>query len=91
MIGVLSSSAVDRSFYPYSDQTKDYQLIFTASPLGIVIIKKSSESGLVCSIVCPSGATLLPVGKYNENPVKCGGLVQSRYDHHLIKCNLFSP
>jgi hypothetical protein len=43
MIGVLSSSAVDRSFYPYSDQTKDYQLIFTASPLGIVIIKKSSD------------------------------------------------
>jgi hypothetical protein len=33
MVSVLSSSMVDRGFEPRSGQTKDYELIFVASPL----------------------------------------------------------
>jgi hypothetical protein len=33
MVSVLASSAVDRGFEPQSVQTKDYTLVFVASPL----------------------------------------------------------
>ena len=33
MISVLASSAVDCGFEPRSGQTKDYKLVFVASPL----------------------------------------------------------
>jgi hypothetical protein len=33
MVRVLASSAVDRGFEPRSGQTKDYKLVFVASPL----------------------------------------------------------
>jgi hypothetical protein len=33
MVSMLASSAVDRGFEPRSGQTKDYNLVFVASPL----------------------------------------------------------
>jgi hypothetical protein len=33
MVSVLASSAVDCGFEPRSGQTKDYKLVFVASPL----------------------------------------------------------
>jgi hypothetical protein len=33
MVNILASSVVDRVFEPRSGQTKDYKLVFAASPL----------------------------------------------------------
>jgi hypothetical protein len=53
MVNMLASSAVHRGFETLSGQTKDYQLEFVASPL--------KTDWFRIRIMCPSGATCLPV------------------------------
>ena len=35
MVSVFTSSAVDRGYKPQSSETKDYKIVFVASPLKI--------------------------------------------------------
>jgi hypothetical protein len=60
MVSVLTSSAVDRGLKPRSGQTKDYKIgicCFTAKHAAL----RAKTGWLGIRIMCPSGATCLPV------------------------------
>ena len=60
MVSMLASSAVDHGFEPGSCQTKDYKIdicCFSTKHAG----KRAKTGWLVIKIMCPSGATCLPV------------------------------
>ena len=60
MVSVLASSAVDRGFEPRSGQTKDYKLVFVASPLSTQHYGERAKIGwLGIRILCLSRATCL--------------------------------
>ena len=60
MVSVLASSAVGRGFEPQLGQTKDYKLVFVASPLSTQHLEERAKTGwLGIRIICPSGATCL--------------------------------
>ena len=62
MVGVLASSAVDRGFKILSGQTKDYTIGMCCSPLGTQHSGERTKTGwLGIRIMCPNGATCLPV------------------------------
>jgi hypothetical protein len=78
------STAVDRGFEPRSGQTKDYKLVFVASPLSTHYYGERVKTGwLGIRLMCPSGATSLSVDNCSSE------LVESDH-HHLCECNLFS-
>ena len=61
MVSVLVSSAIDRGFEPRSGQTKDYKLVFVASPLSTQHYGERAKIGwLGIRIMCPNGVTFLP-------------------------------
>ena len=65
MISVLSLGAVDRGFKSRSGQTKDYKIgIFCFSAKHTALRRKTGRLGI--RIMCPSGATCLPVGCFSE-------------------------
>ena len=61
MVSVLVSSAIDRGFEPRPGQTKDYTLVFVASPISTQHYGERAKIGwLGIIIMCPNGVTFLP-------------------------------
>ena len=62
MVSARGLSVVDRGFEPQYDQTKAYTIGFWCfSSTHAVLRRKSKDRGLEIKIMCPSGATCLPV------------------------------
>jgi hypothetical protein len=62
MVSMLALSAVNRGFEPRSGQTKDYKIgICFFSAKHAAFRRKSKDGWLGIRIMCPSGATCLPV------------------------------
>ena len=61
MVSVLVSSAVDRGFESRSGQTKDYKIGICCFSAKHAALRRKSRDWLEIIIMCPSGATCLPV------------------------------
>jgi uroporphyrinogen-III synthase len=60
MVNMVASSAVDCEFEPRLNQTKDYKMVFVASPLSMQHLVERAKTGwLGIKIMCRSGATCL--------------------------------
>jgi hypothetical protein len=87
MIRVLTASAVDRRFEPWSLQTKDCKIdicCFSAKHTTLRGKNKSKTGWLWIRKMSQSGVTCLPMDC-------CASLLQNGHYHHFIECNLFLP
>ena len=88
MVSMLASGAVDRGFEPRSGQSKDFKLVFAASPLSTHHYEKKNTTGwLGIRAMCPSAATCLPAECcFSELAlIQFVGLVQSGLQRHRIE------
>ena len=78
-------------FIPDRVKPKSIKLLFFASPLSTQYWGVSAKTvWLEIRITYSSGEPCLPADCFFQR-TKRVGLVQSRHQHHLIECNLFSP
>ena len=64
MVSVFASSAVDRGFEPRSGQTEDYKISICGFSAKHAALRKKKTGWLGIRIICPSGATCLPMDCY---------------------------
>ena len=61
MVSVFASSAVDRGLEPRSGQTEDYKISICCFSAKHAALRKKKNGWLGIRIICPSGATCLPM------------------------------